>query len=617
MGKGILSKAAGTMLCIAFGMVALPAAEYKLQDLDYTDHLAPLLKNPGRGLAPMKGFRVKPGESLNLRTNGTVYNDFMRFHVDLGAFSDNAFVSIKGTDTIFGVSQPIDSFAIASVHAVLDSLRRRGGSCVIRQSYDMNCYGKQEPSTEWILKHAAQMAKAYNGYEDVIHYVEIGMFGTCGEQTSMNGESQEKMAEVLQTFLENTNDEIPVGMRSPYVIAVWLGLKDAYSGGGPAFGDFDIHSARFQDSVQSRQKYFHRVGLYNDGYLGSDNDLGTVGWGHPPLSREKMVQWLESERVPYGGDFVHNYNDSSRPPLNTAEYMSYEGFRTHTSYVGSFGNLDKYYHNMGEVLFKGPDAEYGGKATGYEYIRDHLGYRFVLRSSEILDSIGVGGRFQARVKIQNVGFSNNRMVKKATLLLKNASDSTQIFELPLDIDPTQIHSRKLNVKSENPTSLWNGENLYSLYDETDTFDGINVLEFSASLPETMTQGKWNSFLRFSRYGNFKSDGNFHTIRFANDSTYYDAATGSNFIGSFVLSDKVPAAMHSAETMVKNPAFRVYGKNLELENVSRVEIYDLQGSRILKQSIQGNAILPLQYKSGVYIIRLQNGNFLKKGKIQIQ
>ena len=76
-----------------------------------------------------------------------------------------------------------------------------------------------------------------------------------------------------------------------------------------------------------------------------------------------------------------------------------------------------------------------------------------------------------------------------TLLLKNASDSTQIFELPLDIAPTQIHSRKLNVKSENPTSLWNGENFYSLYDETDTFDGINVLEFSASLPETMTQGK--------------------------------------------------------------------------------------------------------------------------------
>lgn len=587
MTKGLVAFFISTSLAVS----AVSAANLVEQNLDYSDHLQEL-HNPARGTTHHKGFYLRPGKALDLKSNGTVYNDFMRFLIDLGGFSSNAWEKdADGNKVSRGVSQPLDEVSLNNVRAALDSLRRRGGACTIRASYDIDCRGSQDPDIETTLIHTKQLAEIYRDYEDVIHFVELGMFGTCGEMTTGG---QENHAKALQTFLENSSDGIKVGVRSPQVVALWMGLKDPYST-WYVFPDFRADSERFRDSTRSERyaKYMDRVGLYNDGYLGSDNDLGTFGAGEPyPISRENVISWMEEfgVAVPYGGDFVCNYNPETRPPLNTAEYLSYEGFRTHTSYIGG-SMAGKCYNYMDETTFVGIDPEYSGKVKGREYVRDHLGYRFVLRKSALSDSAAVGGKLQLKLNIQNVGFANNLTASKATLILKPVAGESAI-EIPLTLDPKKLNSRKLKMKeTKNPTSLWTGKNFADLYDaENPEFDGVNEISENMTLPSDLTLGEYKAYLRISHYGDFKTDKNFHVIQFANDSTYFDKETGSNYIGKFELVEELqPIKMLSNGVLAVNKP-------------SRVEVFDIHGAKVLTKVVTDELDLSKDLPKGIYMVK---------------
>ena len=526
------------MLMCAFG--AAGAASMVKQNLNYSDSLVNLNKNPARGVTSHRGIYLAPGKKLEL-TGNLIYADFMRLLIDLGAFSSNAWTYDEQENRVpRGVSQPLDEVSLNNVRAVLDSIRRRGGTCTIRTSYDIDCRGDQDPGLTTTLTHAKQLAEIYSDYEDVIHYVEVGMFGTCGEQTSGDGEH---MVKTLQVFLDNSSSGIKYGMRSPQTVGLWLGLKDYYEKGGwYIYPDWRIDSKRFQDTVQARGELMTRVGMYNDGYLGSVNDLGTyleTGGALGPITREHIVEWLEEygKDIPYGGDFVCDYNYQQFPghaPLNTGKFLAYEGFRTHTSYIsGSMSG--KCYNFMDEVTFVGPDQEYSGKTTEKEYARDHFGYRFVLRESNIIDFVGIGGLLKMNLKIQNVGFANNLVSKKATVILKNGSTT---LELPMNVDPTKIYSKKLKMKTgadDNPALLWTGSNYSDIIEDTPEFDGVNELNPIIKLPEDMQEGEWKVYMRISHYGDYKTDNNYHVIQFANDTNYFDKVTGSNYLGKFTLS----------------------------------------------------------------------------------
>ena len=590
MFKGVLASLVSVCL-MSFGAATVNAAGLVEQNLDYSDHLQEL-HNPARGTTHHKGFYLRPGKALDLKSNGTVYNDFMRFLIDLGGFSSNAWEKdADGNKVSRGVSQPLDEVSLNNVRAALDSLRRRGGACTIRASYDIDCRGSQDPDIETTLIHTKQLAELYSDYEDVIHFVELGMFGTCGEMTTGG---QDNHALALQTMLENSSDGIKVGVRSPQVVALWMGLKDPYST-WYVFPDFRAGSERFQDSTRSEHyaKYMDRVGLYNDGYLGSDNDLGTFGAGEPyPISRENVISWMEEfgVAVPYGGDFVCNYNSETRPPLNTAEYLSYEGFRTHTSYIGG-SMAGTCYNFMDTTTFVGIDPEYSGKVKGREYVRDHLGYRFVLRKSALSDSAAVGGKLQLKLNIQNVGFANNLTASKATLILKPVAGESAI-EIPLTFDPRKLFSRKLKMKeSKNPTSLWTGKNFADLYDaENPEFDGVNEISEDVTLPSDLTLGEYKAYLRISHYGDFKTDKNFHVIQFANDSTYFDKETGSNYIGKFELVEELQSIK-----MLSNGA-------LAVNKPSRVEVFDIHGAKVLTKVVTDELDLSKDLPKGIYMVK---------------
>ena len=139
------------------------------------------------------------------------------------------------------------------------------------------------------------------------------------------------------------------------------------------------------------------------------------------------------------------------------------------------------------MLFRSSALYYG--KTAYEYISNHMGYRFVLKNStfeytEKFDSLKISLSFE------NVGFGNLNKPKKARLLFVNANEEV--------------------VREQ----------------ELGDFCGTDTAEYS--LPLDLQNGAYRVYLLF--YGEMLNLTPLYTLQFANDGLY-DALLRANLIGS--------------------------------------------------------------------------------------
>lgn len=504
-------------------------AEQVPQSLTYTDALD-ALENPGIGFYRPVG--------IHLCTEGNqpkgTWGNITHLRMDISEFSDKAPIAIdkERNDTTYGKSQPLTQDALKAFEATLDNVRQRGKSAIVRFAYDKNFsgYTQCDPDQSVILGHLKQLGEIYSRNTDVIQFVELGMYGSWGEMHSSHTGTNEHIAEALQTLLECTPPEIKIGVRRPDIVATWLGVNV-----GNNYSGFDIDSETFHQAAQAKGDTLFRVGMYNDGYLGSDSDLGTIGMGSSDgrMTREIMVKWLEQycSHTPYGGELVANYNGDH--PINTPDYLSQEGFRTHTSY------LNYEWHQptiLGwkEMTYEGDEAEYYGK-DGFTYVENHLGYRFILRESSIET---VGNKIAGRLQIENVGFGNLTKNAIVSFVIRHEGKVEEIFP-DETIDPQTWLSR-----------------------ETST------INYHLTLPDDCTEGEYELFIRLSEKGDLVHDNNYHCIQFGNPSEQYDQSIGANLVGTLTVSDLT--AMENIHIAKDTP--------------TPVQYYNIKGERVPSASI---------------------------------
>ena len=174
--------------------------------------------------------------------------------------------------------------------------------------------------------------------------------------------------------------------------------------------------------------------------------------------------------------------------------------------------------------------------SGFKYINDHLGYRFVLRESWLSDTVGSDGILRAKLRIQNVGFGNLTREVMASLeihigYLKPRDDANAIdlfsynVPLPDSIDFRNVHSRKIEIKGA---------------DTVMTFDGNNEIVIERKIDGY--EGSMDAYLKIC--GDVHCSDNIH---FANKVKIPDEGV---YIGSFVVdnsvkSSAIPRALPSA------------------------------------------------------------------------
>lgn len=550
------------------------------QELDYTDALESL-ENPGIGFYRTQGMHLTAEGNKPTSTWGNISH----LRMDISEFSDKAVLSVSEEtgDTTFGVSQPLTQDALEAFEATLDAVRQRGKTAIVRFAYDpwFNGSTKCDPEQSVILGHLKQLGEVYARNTDVITFVELGMYGSWGEMHSSNVGSNENIAEALQTLLQCTPPEIKIGVRRPDIVAVWLGVNQ-----GSNYSGFDIHSEAFLKALAAKGDTILRVGMYNDGYLGSYSDLGTIGMGESghQMTREMMVQWLEtySQHTPYGGELVANYNGDD--PINTPAYLAQEGFRTHTSY------LNYEWHQptiLGwkEITFEGDDPEYNGK-DGYTYVENHLGYRFILRSATIDTASPTGKSIDVTLGIENVGFGNLTRKAIVSFIFKGETESHEVLpESP--IDPMAWLSR-----------------------ETTTLSAHLVI------PQEMEEGTYELFIRISEYGDHKSDKNYHCIRFGNPSAQYDATLGANKIGRFVYKKEEKNGLDDI-AQGEERTYLLTGA-LHLQKGEKATLYNLKGEKLGEwRAGSERSISLIPYQGQTIIADIRGGKDAKSLKIVVE
>ena len=459
-----------------------------LQDLDYTDHLQ-TLPNYDRGFYYSQALHVKVEGSKPIEKP---YGKLVHLRADLAEFSSRAWLKIDTTggrrDTTWGKSQDLTEDALNVLRTTFDNIRKNGSKVIVRFCYDpwFDGHSNTTAEHEWVLRHIEQLAPLLTKNVDIIVALEMGMHGAFGEMHSDTAITYPRVAEAVNKMLRLTPPELKILTRTGNYSAAVLGFEN--------WGvDFNIDSDVFKMIAEAKGDTMYRVGMFNDGYLGTQYDYGT--WGadcKTSICREEGVAWLEkySINTPYGGEAVETA--SGYQVINTPEFLAHEGFRTHTSYLNLHWN-DKVIARWKAAHFAGKDYEYDGSKidtlTGFKYIDDHLGYRFVLRESWLPDTVCANEKLKAKLKIQNVGFGNLTQKKTAKLIfVTNECQAEGLTEGAINaccmldtlsaewrdtvvlknIDFRDVHSRTIKVA--------NG-------DTTVTFDGTNEIEIEASLPK--------------------------------------------------------------------------------------------------------------------------------------
>ena len=230
----------------------------------------------------------------------------------------------------------------------------------------------------------------------------------------------DQMRQLAETLAKNISPSIYLAVRTP------AQLRGILYSRTPMAGQSD------EGSLASR------LGLFNDGMLGSVYDLGT--YDDTPLtsasefneqgtrSEELLFQNKLCQYVPNGGEVTidNKYNnlDNAISDLSTMC----------VSYLNSDHDL--------AVLNKWKNSTYTGSGvfsgySGYDYIRAHLGYRYFIKSSSLDFHAFMSDKASLYLTIENVGFAPAYRQFDTALILTN-QETGESRRMKTEIDNCSI-----------------------------------------------------------------------------------------------------------------------------------------------------------------------------------
>lgn len=328
------------------------------------------LSNPYIGMYTMKGITLSDDKQPDLPkvSDKPSEEGLVLLEVNLKEFSDH----------------DLSKRALDELKEVFSAYQRNGSQLIVRFLYDWA--GKNletEPDTlEQILRHMSQASEVVNEYKNTIYILQGLFIGDCGEMHHSKYANKDDMKVLAEHLASAVDSEIFLSVRTPSQLRTILGT------------DVIPDEESRQDGTLAA-----RLGLFNDGMLGSASDVGTYGdktraetsvvsaWTRPEEIdfQNRLCRW-----VPNGGEVIqdNSYNDLDNA-VRDLKAM-------HVSY------LNKDYDT--KVFDKWCQSAYEGE-NGYDYISSHLGYRYVLQAAAY-----EGGKLRKtkgniEIKIENTGFS--------------------------------------------------------------------------------------------------------------------------------------------------------------------------------------------------------------------
>lgn len=277
---------------------------------------------------------------------------------------------------------------------ILRTFSDTGKDILLRFVYDLEGKGlENEPNRFAIVeRHFQQLAELMGTQTQHIFVYQGILVGSWGEMHTSRYLSSRDLGRLASIFREGTGGRIYHSVRKP---VQWRQL--------------------FDREDWERVAKASKTGLYDDGILASETDLGTfgeqsgedVGWKQPWFPQEELdFEERLCRYAPQGGEVVYG---------EMTEKMSLEQIiarlsRMNLSYLNR--DHDKRVFEIWQTLrWKKEDIWQG--MNGFDYIGRHLGYRFVVRQAVLKPK---RKEMKLQLEIENIGFA--RMYEEAELLLE-------------------------------------------------------------------------------------------------------------------------------------------------------------------------------------------------------
>ncbi|MCD7717008.1 MAG: DUF4874 domain-containing protein [Lachnospiraceae bacterium] len=299
--------------------------------------------------------------------------------------------------------------ALAQVDAILSAWAESGQQIILRFLYDWdgNGFSGEPSSLDQVLEHMEQVSEIINHYADSIHILQGVFVGSYGEMNESAYLGNEDLISLITHLAELTDPSIYLAVRTP---AQWRTITGLTS---------------LPDSFPASDgSLISRLGLYNDGILGTETDLGTYGntsraGSDTPSDKGTRAEELAFQDelcryVPNGGEVVYDYTlGDLDAAIDTLSQM-------HISYLNE-GYDTTVLEAWKESTYDGDDVFNG--CSGYDYISAHLGYRYILTGTGLEFNTWFDGEAIFSFTIQNVGFASSTRDFEAMITLHKIDGS--------------------------------------------------------------------------------------------------------------------------------------------------------------------------------------------------
>lgn len=328
----------------------------------------------------------------------------------------------------------LDEAALANIRQVLEQFSATKAKVIVRFLYDWDGLGmeKEPESIEIIEKHMEQTGAVLNEFEKLIYTTQGIFVGSWAEMHDSKYLSAKDMTRLILRYAQSTSSSIYLAVRTPNQYRT-------------IFQEMEKHPERYKAFAITPEELKARLGLYNDGMLGSMSDVGTYQAGEFTASSVSEQELRKQElnfqntlclRVPNGGEAV---NDN---PCNDWKNAVSDLSTMHVSYLNQMHD-EAVIRKWKQSIYKKKDSIYNGSSV-YDYITDHMGARFVLRDCSLSYQPFQKGYAKGTVTIENTGFSNLYHKKHFTLSLISQETGETVLLLDSDREADKIDSRQWN-----------------------------------------------------------------------------------------------------------------------------------------------------------------------------
>jgi hypothetical protein len=335
----------------------------------------------------------------------------------------------------------ISAAALANMQHIFDHIKNKGFKVILRFAYRVDDNSDYE-ELEDISRHLAQVRDFLYHNESLIHVVQAGFVGAWGEWhgSGLDGWPKEQNV-VIRKLLATVPPSRKIQVRETSIKNNAAGAFSGfihYTYYGQGHSGYESHPALTPAELD-------RIGFHNDYFILDQGTSAQVGWDYAWPHADFFQVQQQGPNTTVDGEMPNDAEYTLTPSGSLGGWYAARRMRAH-GYT-SFNILPNYDRNISNWAnytvhpsqFRNDNTlvtddyflnEYGQETgrSGFEYVRDHLGYRFQLRNGEIPRVVSVNATATFKFTIKNFGFSKMINSRRAYLVLIDANNNVR--EIP-------------------------------------------------------------------------------------------------------------------------------------------------------------------------------------------